>query len=454
MSEHPGPSLEEFIDARPLSARQLLIAVLCFLAVLLDGFDSILVGFIAPSIRAAWQLSPAQLAPLFGSGVVGLMIGALAIGPLADRYGRKTVLVASVAAFGLLTLVSAAAPSLPVLIVLRLLAGLGLGAAMPGAITLTAEYCPRRHRAIVVTAMFCGFTGGAAISGMLAAWLIGDFGWRAVLVAGGVLPLALVVAMLAYLPESVRFLALRPGRQAAIAAILARIAPAADLASLRLPSRDPAPAARPTLRRLLAPDMRGGTLLIWVVYVSSLLVLLFLNSWLPTLLLGMGVPLAKASMLAATFQLGGTFGAIALGYLMDRYRACLVLTAAFLAGALALLGIDSIGTASAAWVPVLVLIGIGTGGAQTGAHVVTTSFYDTASRSTGMSWALGVGRIGSVVGSMSGGYMLAGHWPSGAMFGLMALCLAIAAAGSFALSRHPRLRGGSPAADTPATRSA
>ena len=203
--------VQAFIDARKLSAVQVILLVLCFLVVAVDGFDTAAIGFIAPAIRADWGLTPAQLAPLFGSGLFGLMVGAFAIGPLADRHGRKAVLIFSVAFFGAASLASAFSPNLTVLILLRFLTGLGLGAALPNAITLTSEYCPEGRRSSLVTLMNCGFTVGSALGGVVASQIVADFGWQSVLIVGGVLPLALALVLAWAMPESVRFLVMRGG---------------------------------------------------------------------------------------------------------------------------------------------------------------------------------------------------------------------------------------------------
>jgi MFS transporter, AAHS family, 4-hydroxybenzoate transporter len=442
-------TLEEFVDSQPLSRAQIMIGLLCFVAVLLDGFDSILIGYIAPAIKAEWHLAPQQLAPLFGSGVIGLMAGAMAIGPLADRFGRKTVLIASVASFGVFTLGAVLATSLPTIVALRFLAGLGLGATMPCAITLTSEFCPRRHRSLMVTTMFCGFTAGAAISGLVAAWIVSDFGWRAVFAAGGLLPLLSLPALMLVLPESLRFLSLRSDARQKIASIAARLFPSADLAAVNLTAHADKRRRFP-VADLLARDVRAGTALIWVVYFANLLVLLFLNSWLPTLLLNHGMSMMRASAFTSTFQVGGALGSIAIGWIMDRFSPGRVLAASFGLGVVALLTTAYLGNAgnagdAAAFVllPLMFAIGVGTGGAQTGAHVVTSSFYRTSSRATGMSWALGIGRIGSVVGSMAGGFLLGRHWSASAMLTLMAAVLLIAALGSALLApltrRHAAL---------------
>lgn len=169
-------NVQQFLDEQPFSRLQKRLLVLCFLIVAIDGFDTASIGFIAPAVRAEWHLSALALAPLFGAGLFGLMAGALLFGPLADRYGRKPVLLGSVGFFGLACLLSSFADDLTTLLVLRFLTGLGLGGAMPTTVTLTSEYCPQRRRAGLVTLMFCGFTIGSALGGLVAARLLDAVG--------------------------------------------------------------------------------------------------------------------------------------------------------------------------------------------------------------------------------------------------------------------------------------
>src|SRR5260370_5550704 len=192
--------VERFIDARGLSHVQVMLLVLCFLVVALDGFDTIAIGCIAPAIRTEWGATPAQLAPLFGAGLFGLMIGAFAFGPLADRLGRRAILAFTVLFFGVASLASAFAPSIGMLILLRFVTGLGLGGALPNAVTLTSEYCPEGRRSSLVMFMICGFPLGSALGGVAAAQLIAEYGWRSVLVLGGILPLLLAPALWVILP--------------------------------------------------------------------------------------------------------------------------------------------------------------------------------------------------------------------------------------------------------------
>src|SRR5579862_4372186 len=257
-------------NQQAIGAFQVLVAVICFLIVAIDGFDTATIGFLAPAIRAEWSLTPLQLAPVFGAGLFGLMIGAFVFGPLADRFGRKKVLLFCVSFFGLACLASATADSLWLLVILRFLTGLGIGGAMPDAVTLTSEYSPERHRLFIVTTMFCGFTVGSALGGLASAQLVGSYGWRSVLVLGGVAPLVLLPLMAWRLPESVRFL------------------------THKKPERLP-------LRNLFRPNLITGTLMLWVTFFMSLLIIYLLSSWLPTLLGNTGVSLKTASLVTMMF---------------------------------------------------------------------------------------------------------------------------------------------------------
>ncbi|HXZ10355.1 MAG TPA: MFS transporter, partial [Paraburkholderia sp.] len=185
-----------FIDSQRFTPFQWMILILCFLVVAADGFDTAAVGFIAPSLVQQWGVARASLGPVISAALVGLGIGALGAGPLADRIGRKTVLVLSVFFFGLWSLVASRATSIESLTLLRLFTGLGLGAAMPNAVTLMSEYAPARTRSVAVNAMFCGFSCGLALGGISSAWLIPHFGWPSVLIAGGVGPIILTILLL------------------------------------------------------------------------------------------------------------------------------------------------------------------------------------------------------------------------------------------------------------------
>src|SRR5947209_18498656 len=217
--------ITRLIDQQKISRFQILVAVLCAAVVFMDGFDAQAIGYVAPSLSAAWRLPKGALGPVFGAGLFGLMLGALIFGPVADRIGRKPVIIASVLWFGVCTLMTVTADSLNSLLVWRLLTGLGLGGAMPNSIALTSEYSPQRSRATMVMLMFIGFSLGSAIGGLIAAQFISKYGWTAVFWLGGIVPIVLTAVLLFVLPESVRLLALRGTEDQRIRGFLARINP-------------------------------------------------------------------------------------------------------------------------------------------------------------------------------------------------------------------------------------
>src|ERR1700726_3621754 len=220
----------DFIDQQPVGGFQLKLLLTCAAVLFLDGFDTTAIGYVAPSLAKEWGLTKGALGPVFSAGLFGLMIGALLFGPLADRVGRRKIIVFSTLAFGIGTLVTAFVQDIDTLLAIRFLTGLGLGGAMPNAIAMTSEFNPRRRRATMVMIMFCGFSVGAALGGFLAAALIPYFGWRAVFIVGGTAPLLLVPVLALRLPESVRFLALTGRNDARVAQLLGSINPKAAFA--------------------------------------------------------------------------------------------------------------------------------------------------------------------------------------------------------------------------------
>lgn len=426
-------NIQQLIDQSPISRFQLLIIILCFVIVAVDGFDTAAAAFIAPAIRAEWQLTPALLGPVFGAGLFGLMVGALAIGPFADRFGRKPLLIFSVFFFGLASLGAAFSHSITELTWWRFVTGLGLGAAMPSAITLTSEYCPERKRSFLVTVMFCGFTLGSAMGGLLAAQLVAEHGWRSVLVVGGVVPLLVALALWALLPESIRFLVLKDARSPAAARNLGRIAPGADLAGAIFVG--PRKAKGLPVQQLFSRNLVGGTLLLWLAFFMSLLVYYLLTNWLPTFINSGGATIQQAALVTMMLQLGGTLGGVVLGLLMDRTNPHTLLASAYAGGGLCVIAIgNSAGVAGL--LPVAVFgAGFCIAGSQIGINALAAAYYPTASRATGVSWANGVGRSGSVVGSMVGGLLLSFNWGFETIFAIAAAPALIAGLAIFLKGR-------------------
>src|SRR5262245_34613096 len=265
-----------FIDEQPYSRYQLLTAAMCSALVFADGFDTQAMGFVAPALSAQLHLTRAALGPLISSGLFGMMIGALTFGPLADRFGRKPIIVISVFLFGILSLLTATATNAQEVLVYRLLTGLGLGGAMPNAIALTGEYTPKRSRATGIMTMFVGFTLGGASGGFVAAGLISRFGWQSVFIVGGVCPCIIGLLAMAFMPESIRFLVLKGGQERRVAKYLSRIAPKADISPAMHFEVAEERSTGFLVKHLFTEGRAAVTLLLWVMFFMNLLDLYFL----------------------------------------------------------------------------------------------------------------------------------------------------------------------------------
>src|SRR3977135_2705613 len=253
----------EFIDQQPVGGFQINFLLPGAAFLFLDGFDTQAIGYVAPSLAKEWGLSKAALGPVFSAGLFGLMIGALVFGPLADRIGRRKIIIFSTLAFGLGTFATAFVSDVNTLLAIRFLTGLGLGGAMPNAVAMTSEFSPHRRRATMVMIMFCGFSVGAALGGLLAAAMIPQFGWRSVFVVGGLAPLALVPVLALRLPESVRFLALTGRANQRVGELLRLINPKSAFApATQFVIHEPGLAGIPMLH-LFKDGRTLVTLLLW-----------------------------------------------------------------------------------------------------------------------------------------------------------------------------------------------
>ena len=433
MSQAAPIDLRQWIDQSPLSRYQLFIIALCGLALFMDGFDAQAAGFVAPALARDLQIGREALGRVFSSSLAGIMIGALVFGTLADRVGRRPILILCTLWFGVCSLLTALAGSFSSLLVLRLITGLGLGGTMPNAIALTAEYAPARFRATAVTLTFCGFSIGAAAGGFVAAGLIGRFGWQAVFVAGGIVPCVLAALFTALLPESIRFLIAKGGQEQKVVRYLAKLSPelaAAGRAVAVKSSPQDAPDSR-ALKQLFAAGRARLTLVLWVIFFMSLLDLYLLNNWLPTVIHDAGIPLQRAIVLTALFQVGGTAGALALGRLLDRHLSLRVLAWTYFGAAVCVSLIGVAGNSAVLLAGAILAAGFTVIGAQNGANALAAESYPTALRSTGVGWALGVGRIGSIIGPLFGGMLLSLRITAAELFLAASIPALVAAAVAF-----------------------
>jgi MFS transporter, AAHS family, 4-hydroxybenzoate transporter len=432
--------VKAFIDERHMTRAQWLLLILCFFVVAAGGMDVAIMGFLAPSILQEWSASRASFGLVMSAAPIGLVFGALIAGPSSDRLGRKTVLTASVFLFGVFTICTVFTRGLAEMAALRFLTGLGLGAAMPNATTLLSEYVPQRSKSLLIAIMFTGFNLGSGIVGFAAAWLIPAFGWRSVLVLGGGLPLVLVPLLLLWLPESARFMVVRGYPAARIAAVLGRISRTRFQAGTTFFSSEPPVAAKRPIGVLFSQSHGWMTAALWTTYFMGLLVIYLLTGWLPTLIKDAGLPIATAATVTAMFQIGGTVGAILVGWTMDRATPNRIIATAYALGAVCILALGMSGALSPYLALLVAASGFFMSGAQTGLNAFAPACYPTLARATGVSWMLGMGRFGSIVGSLVGGLLLTMGWGFGPIVALLALP-ALLAAGAVLKARAAHAAG-------------
>ncbi len=426
--------ISTLIDTAKVSGYQRLIIGLCAAVAFLDGFDAQAIGYVAPALIREWGFARPELGPVFSAGLVGLMLGALFIAPLADRFGRRPVILLSTAIFGLFSLATAWTTNLDQLLVLRFLTGLGLGACMPNAIALTSEYSPARNRSLLVMLMFAGFTLGSLAGGLISAQMVPTIGWQSVFIVGGVLPLALAPILFFAMPESLRYLVLSKAAPEKQLKIVRRMNPAADVDASTTLVIEEKTAARMSVRALLTDGRARRTILLWIVFFMSLLDVYMLVNWLPTAMDAAGAPVRTAILIGVILQVGGLIGPIPLGYLLDRFGIRATMFPAYL---LAAVSIALIGVFASQSIPltmvVVFLAGFGVIGGQTAANAVAATSYPTEIRSTGVGWALGVGRVGSIVGPALAGVLLSMNVSTRDIFFLSAIPALIGAIAAFGL---------------------
>jgi AAHS family 4-hydroxybenzoate transporter-like MFS transporter len=431
----PGTlDLETIVDTSPLNTRQLVIFGLCALVAMIDGFDTQSIALVAPVIVSAWRLKASTFGVVFGAGLFGSLIGAFLFGLAADRAGRKPALIAAMLLFAAVTLVTPLTTSAGQLIAVRLVTGLGLGGALPILISITSEYAPTRLRSTLVSLMFCGFPLGAVVGGVAATRLIPAFGWPSIFYVGAAIPLLLLPAILGLVPESVRFLAMSQNRPRVLA-ILKRMKWAGAWDGQL--SVAPSPAGGSRVAALFAEGRAAGTLLLWTTLFLSLLLTYFLINWIPLIARQSGIGMSSAVLAVAAVNLGAIIGCLVIGRLSDwRGDPTAFISFGFALGALAIVLIGSSGQSSAWLLATTFLAGVFSVGAQMCTVAYCASFYDTGLRATGVGWAIGVGRVGAIVGPVVGGMLVGAGMPTTRLFLIVGVMSAGAALAVFGVGQH------------------
>jgi AAHS family 4-hydroxybenzoate transporter-like MFS transporter len=425
--------LESIINRVGMSRLQTLVIAVCTAVMIVDGFDTQVISFAAPGIAAAWQVPPASFGFVFGIGLFGGLVGALCTGVIADRIGRKPTLMITVLLFGVASLATPFADSMTTLGVVRFVTGLGVGGALPGAIALAAEYAPQRARAAVAAITFCGIPLGSVIGSVISSVMIPAFGWESVFVVGGLLPLLLLPLIVLFVPESIRFLALKRD-QDMIARLLTRMGVPEEEAGRVEIGSDLAPRRAPVRSLFTEGRALGTTLLSLAVFLTLLMAFLVVN-WIPTLATRSGIGTSAAILGVAALNIGGILGALVISRISLRRPPGMVISLFYALGAVAIATVGQAGS-SGTW---LLISAFAAGFLAIGAQMTTVAllaiFYDTRLRATGVGWAMACGRVGGIIGPVLGGLLVAASIGMGAIFAVAGLVCAACAVTVFGIGR-------------------
>ncbi|WP_159914918.1 MFS transporter [Pantoea sp. 18069] len=400
--------VNEVIDNARFTRFHWTVMWLCATLLIFDGYDLFIYGVVLPTLMQHWQLTPVQAGALGSYALFGMMFGAFIFGPLADRIGRKKGIAISFVLFSLATFASGFASTPTEFGILRFIAGLGCGGLMPNAVALMNEYAPKRSRSTLVAIMFSGYSLGGVLCAGLGIYMLPRFGWQSMFFAAAA-PLVILPIVLWKLPESVGFM-LRQGQHDKARATLRKMAPQLKLdAGTQLVQSGSKGAGAPMFD-LFKESRSLGTFLIWLSFFCCLLMVYALGSWLPKLMANAGYSLGSSLSFLLALNFGGVIGAIAGGWLGDRFSLPKVMVGYFALGtaSIALLGFNSP-------MPVLYLLIVIAGATTIGTQILlyanAAQFYPLAIRSTGIGWASGVGRIGAIVGPLLGGSLMAAALP-------------------------------------------
>jgi AAHS family 4-hydroxybenzoate transporter-like MFS transporter len=437
MSGEVRSPIEEALENQPFGALQMRVVLLCALVQAFDGFDLGTIGMAAPSLSKAWGVAPPLFTTAFVMSSVGILFGALLSGPLGDRFGRKPLLIISVAFIGIFSVASAFAWSIPSITVMRFMTGLGIGGAMPVTVALTSDYSPIQRRGTLIMLMFCGNTLGGFLGGQLVAQILPIFGWQSIFFAGGLPTLVLIPFLVMFLPESPRFLIAHRADAPETLDILRRLNIRPQVAATKMVDV----AKGNPVQQLFTGGLAISTILLWIAFFANLLNMYLFSYWMPTVLTLSGFKPENAIFYASMFQLGGILSTALLGPMIDKFGAPRVLACSFASGVVFILTIG-LYTLPAPYIMIPILgAGAAMIGSQLGANAMAAGLYPARIRSTGVGWALGIGRLGGIAGPALGGSLLAFGLPPKQIFLCACVPALIAAISTVLLTvRTPRQR--------------
>ena len=414
----------ELIDKGPVMRLQITVIGICFILNMVDGFDVLAISFAAPLIADEWAIRPAALGLVFSAGLIGMALGSMLIAPLTDRIGRRAMIVICITATTIMMVVTGLSRSVPQLIAARTMTGIGVGGMLASLTAMVAEYTPDRHRNLAIGVLQAGYPVGGTVGGVVAAWILPEYGWRVLFFAGAAMgSLMIPIAVLA-LPESLVFLALKQPAKALekINRILRGLQQSALDALPAVPTGE----TSGSVVALLTSARRSNTLRLWLAFLLNSLTVYFVLSWVPKIVVDAGLPLEQGILAGLMINAGAVVGSPMLGFLSAKrgLRRLILLFLLLGAGCVALFGFLPHN------VPMLLTVGFLIGffvmGGYIGLYSIAARLYPTELRTTGIGWTIGVGRTGSIMGPYIGGIMIALQWSTAINFVFFAMPLVLA----------------------------
>lgn len=417
-------NLDEFLDNRPLVFMHVKIIALLVLTMLIDGYDIFAVGYVLPVLAKSLHVEPHALTATLVFQQAALLVGAVIFGPVADKIGRKTTLLGSIACFAVCSILTTQVTTLGAFMAIRVISSLFFSAVIPNTVALASEIAPKNRRAAAVSITFCGYTGGSLLGGLVQAFVLKPFGWQGAFWVGGILPIIIFLLLLWQLPESLRFLARRDPKDPRIAPVLKKLDPTLSLSGDEvfvahdpLANKGKAVPAGALFQGKLLPF----TILLWTAYVMGFVVSHVLGSWNTTVLNTIaGIPMQSLSVIIASAAAAGMVGTATSGLVMDRFGPAKTLTFYFLGEAIALtlLAVSDVHASTLTFL--FMATSFCSSSALGGLNAFAAILYPSRIRATGVAWASGAGRAGAMFGPLFGGFMLKNH------FGLMPIYLTTA----------------------------
>jgi MFS transporter, AAHS family, benzoate transport protein len=391
------------VDKAKFKPFHMTVVLWCLFVVLFDGYDLAINGVVLPLLMQEWGMSAVQAGMLASTALAGMMFGAMLFGMLADKIGRKKVILICVTLFSGFTFLGGFAENPTQFAILRFIAGLGIGGVLPNLVALTSEYAPQKIRSTLVTAMFSGYAMGGIMAALLGAWLTPTVGWQIMFWIAGV-PLLVLPLLMKFLPESLTFLVKQQQNEKA-QVILKKLAPEESITPQTELILNEVKVPDASISALFKQGRAGGTLLFWIAFFMCLLMVYALGSWLPKLMMAAGYSLGSSLMFLLALNIGAVIGTAGGGVLADRFHLKPVIISMLLVGALALVGLGFNSPQ-----PIIYLLVALAGAASIGCSILLYSYvaqyYPLAVRSTGLGWASGIGRMGAIVGPIIIGFLL------------------------------------------------